>query len=460
MNARFHAPTALLADGWAADVRLATVGGRITEIATGVAPTSDDRRLPGPVLPGMPNLHSHAFQRAIAGLAERRAAGRESFWTWREVMYRFVAHLDPSQAEAVAALLYAEMLEQGYTSVVEFHYLHHQPDGRPYADPAEMSLAMVRAARRAGIGLTLCPVFYAHGGFGAAEPNVGQRRFLHDLDGFTRLVARLRVEAAGTDDLRIGIAPHSLRAATTDEIARLLAALDPDDPAMPIHIHVAEQPAEVDACLAWCGRRPVAHLFDRLAVDRRWCLVHATHVDADEIARMAAAQAIVGLCATTEANLGDGVFPMPAFLAAGGRFGVGSDSHITVDPAAELRLAEYGHRLALNDRAVLATDAEPAVGAALYRAALAGGAQATARPVGALAVGRLADFVALDGDHPLIADRSGDDILDGFVFAGDGRMVAETIVGGRVVVADGRHVARSALRRDQRAARARLETSL
>lgn len=430
---------ALLPQGWAADVRLTLAKGRIAAVETDVAPVGqDERHAIG--LPGLPNLHSHAFQRGMAGLAERRGPSRDSFWTWREAMYRFVDRLGPAELGAIAALAFAEMLESGFTRVGEFHYLHHDPDGRRYADPAEMSAAIGAAAAQTGIALTLLPVFYAHSGFGGAAPGHGQRRFVNDPDGFAGLVEASRRAIAPLPDAVIGIAPHSLRAVTQEELAAIL----PLSCGGPVHIHVAEQVKEVEDCLAWSGRRPVEWLLDHTAVDERWCLVHATHMTDEETRRLAASGAVAGLCPITEANLGDGIFPAVEFLAAGGRLGVGSDSNVLIDATEELRLLEYGQRLARRGRNLLAGGEGRSTGGDLYRAALAGGAQALGAPA-ALDEGGAADIVSLDAAHPALVGREGDALLDALVFAGGRSLIDCVWRAGRKRVSQGRHVARDAI---------------
>ncbi|MFZ4408752.1 MAG: formimidoylglutamate deiminase, partial [Paracraurococcus sp.] len=350
----FHARAALLPHGWAADVLIeADAAGSIAAVTPGAAPGAADR-LRGAVIPGVPNLHSHAFQRAMAGGAERRSpAGQDSFWSWRETMYRFVGLLTPEDAEAVAAQLYVELLEWGFTGVAEFHYLHHQPDGTPYDSIAEMALRHLAAARRTGIGITLLPSLYRHGGIFGAEPSPGQRRFLNDLDPYLRIVEACRAATAGDPQAAVGMAPHSLRAVTP----AMLDAL----PALPgpIHIHAAEQLKEVAECVAATGARPVRWLLDHAPIDARWCLIHATHMDPAETAELAATGAVAGLCPSTEASLGDGTFPLRDYLAAGGRLGIGTDSHVGTSPRDELRQLETSQRLALHERAVATTEAAP-----------------------------------------------------------------------------------------------------
>ncbi|MPZ09333.1 MAG: formimidoylglutamate deiminase [Kiloniellaceae bacterium] len=440
---KFFAAQALLPGGWAENVLFEVDGsGSFVGVTTNAAPAGTERAK-GPVLPGMPNLHSHAFQRAMAGLAEHAlpgASGGDSFWTWREVMYRFVAALTPEQVEAIAAQLYVEMLQAGYTAVGEFHYLHHGPDGRAYDDVAEMSRRTIAAAAATGIGITQLPVLYGYGGFGAQKAGEGQRRFLNVPSSLLRIVETLKASHEDDPQVRIGVAPHSLRAVTPETLDEVVKGLTALDATAPIHIHIAEQVKEVEDCLAWCGRRPVEQLMETRAPDARWCLVHATHMSEAETTALAASGAVAGLCPTTEANLGDGLFPAEPYLAAGGRWGIGSDSHISVSPLEELRWFEYGQRLATRRRNVLAGEAaEASVGRRLYTQALAGGAQALGRPIGALEVGRRADLVVLDPDHPEVATLSAERLLDAVVFAGNRNPVRDVMVGGQWVVQEGRH---------------------
>ena len=396
-----------------------------------VAPRSDEtaEHLPGIVVPGMPNLHSHAFQRAMAGMAERAGPEGDNFWRWREVMYRFLAILTPDDVETIAAQLYVECLRHGYTSVAEFHYLHNAPDGSRYADPSEMAHRIVAAADTAGIGLTLLPVLYCHSQFGGMPPAQGQRRFILTPDAYSTLCQSLARET------RLGVAPHSLRAVTPEQLAAAITIAGNN----PIHIHVAEQEKEVADCLAWSGARPVAWLLDHASVDHRWCLVHATHMDAQECNRLASSSAVAGLCQTTEANLGDGSFPLRAFLTDGGRFGIGSDSNVCTSPVEELRWLEYIRRLETRARNVSETRQGASVATGLYTRALAGGAQALGRGASAIVPGASADFIVLDTEHPSLVGRSGDAILDAWIFSGNSTPVRDVMVGGQWVVRDGVH---------------------
>lgn len=431
---------ALLPQGWAWDVRIEVADGTITAV-TPHAAAAGAERIAGIALPGLPNLHCHAFQRGMAGLSERRGPAHDSFWTWREVMYRFLSALTPDDVEAIAAFAYMEMLEAGYTAVGEFHYLHHDIDGQPYADLGEMTARIAGAANETGIGLTLLPCFYAYGGFGAATPNPGQRRFINNPDRFEMLLARTREIAKGVPDCAVGIAPHSLRAVTPDALRAVVNAA-PDGP---IHIHAAEQTMEVEECVAALGVRPVQWLLDTMKVDARWCLIHSTHMDERETRALAKSGAVAGLCPLTEANLGDGFFNGIDYLAAGGRFGVGTDSNIDIDAAAELCQLEYSQRLKHRGRNVLAQREGQSLGRVLYESALVGGAQAMGRRIGALEAGKRADIVVLDARHPDLAAAAGDTWLDSYVFTGGRRLIKDAIVGGRHVVKERRHAAHEAI---------------
>jgi formimidoylglutamate deiminase len=428
-----HFKQALLPGGWSRDVRLSIADRRIAAIHTGVAPSDADERH-AIAVPGLSNLHSHGFQRGMAGLTEIRGVSSDSFWTWRELMYRFVARMTPEDIEAITAQAYVEMLEAGFTRVGEFHYIHHEPAGTPYADIAELAARIAAAAQAGGIGLTLLPVFYAHAGFGGRAPDEGQRRFVNDVDRFARLIEASRAAVTGCSGAVVGVAPHSLRAVTPDELAVILPLAN----AGPIHIHVAEQMKEVEDCIAWSGRRPVQWLLDHAPVDRRWCLVHATHMTEDETRAMAASGAVAGLCPVTEANLGDGIFNAPEFCGAGGAFGVGTDSNVLIGAADELRQLEYSQRLRLRARNVMATTRTASTGRALFDGALTGGAQALG-VAGGLAVGLAADIVSLDANSPALAGRSGDAILDGWIFGSRCSPVDCVWTSGRKVVTNGRH---------------------
>ena len=441
MTETLHLEQALLPGGFAENVRLAIEEGTITSVEAGLPPREGDRRLAGLSLPGMPNLHSHAFQRGMAGLSERRGASEDSFWTWREVMYRFLDRLDPDDVQALAAQAYVEMLEGGFTALAEFHYLHHDKDGRPYGDIAAMGGAVSAAAQEAGIGLTLLPVLYRFGNFGSAPPVHGQRRFVNDRDSYARLVEASEQAVAPLPDARVGLAPHSLRAVAREDLGWLVS-LRPDGP---LHIHVAEQMREIEDSVAITGRRPVSLLAQTVELGPRWCLIHATHLDATERHAIAASGAVAGLCPITEASLGDGIFDGVRYAGAGGRFGVGSDSNIQIDAGSELRMLEYSQRLRDRRRARLA-EADASTGVALWRAAAAGGAQACGRALGAFAPGLRADLVTLDGDHPALIGKMGEAALDSAIFAANALPVRDVFVGGRQVVVAGRHPARDAIK--------------
>lgn len=462
MSRALFASHALLPAGWARDVLLEwDAGGTLRIVQPGSTAPADVERAAGPLLPGMPNLHSHAFQRAFGGLTEYRGQAQDSFWSWRTLMYRFAAAIAPQQLEAIATGLYVEMLEAGYTSVCEFHYLHHDAGGRPYADDGALSQSLLRAAARAGIGFTLLPVLYQAAGFGGTPPREEQRRFVRSTESMLRLMERLR-PLCETQDARLGMAPHSLRAVPPGSLREALAGLDAIDAAAPVHIHVAEQTGEVDACLAWSGQRPVEWLLDHAPVDGRWCLVHATHMTADECRRAAAAGAVAGLCPTTEANLGDGIFDVPAWRAAGGRWGVGSDSHACVNAAEELMMLEYSQRLHLRQRNVIAGEAQRSVATAMTLEAVAGGAQASGRRVAGLAPGQRADLVALDAADLLLAGLpSPDAMLAAHVFGSHRRSAIGSVwAGGHRVVRDGRHPLREDAARDFVRARRALACTL
>jgi formimidoylglutamate deiminase len=428
----------LLPTGWARDVCVSIEAGGL--IASVEQSSKNGERVSGITVPGMANLHSHAHQRLMQGLAERAGPGADSFWTWREVMYGFALKLSPEDLEAVAVQAYAEMLCSGFTSVGEFQYLHHQPDGTPYDNPAEMSLRCLAAADATGIATTMLPVLYSHGGFGGAAPNAGQRRFINDIDGFLDIYEILNNAMHGHHQL--GVAPHSLRAVTK---AGLHAVLEATLQGQPVHIHVAEQIKEVEDCLAWSKQRPVEYLLSHFDVNQNWCAIHATHMVEHEVRVLAASGAVAGLCPTTEANLGDGIFPAVEFLKAGGVFGVGSDSHITISPAEDLRMLEYSQRLKHHTRNALADGAGLSTGRSMFERALKGGAQALQQNMGSIEVGRRADFVVLNEDHHALLGRGDVAALDAWIFSGGNQCIREVYVGGKLQVKDGVHVNAAAI---------------
>jgi formimidoylglutamate deiminase len=437
---------ALLPHGWARNVRIALDAGLIASVESGcrVVPGDEQHRIG---LPGICNLHSHAFQRGMAGLAEIRGTSSDSFWTWREVMYRFVGRMTADDIEAVAAQAYVEMLEAGFTRVGEFHYIHHDISGAPYGNLGELAERIAAASQVAGIGLTLLPVFYAHAGFGGRAPDAAQRRFINSIDGFSQLLEASRLAVAGLLGAIIGVAPHSLRAVTPEELAAVVTLAGKD----PIHIHIAEQTREVDECVAWSGQRPLQWLLDHALVDRRWCLVHATHATSAEISAVAQSGAVAGLCPVTEANLGDGTFNAPEFIHRGGVFGVGSDSNVLIGLADELRQLEYSQRLALRARNVLASGDTASTGRALFDGALSGGSQALGLTNTGLTEGASADIVSLDAENVALTGRSGDAILDSWIFGANRSPVDCVWARGRKVVTDGRHDDRETVARRFRA---------
>ncbi|PPC75496.1 formimidoylglutamate deiminase [Pokkaliibacter plantistimulans] len=433
----YFSDLALLPDGWASNVRITVSSqGMIEHIEVNTSADGAEH-LCGPLLPGMPNLHSHAFQRAMAGLAEVAGNPQDSFWTWRDLMYRMLGNMQPEDVSAIATQLYIEMLKAGYTSVAEFHYLHHDIHGQPYTNPAELGLRISEAAAQTGIGLTLLPVMYAHSGFGGQSPMEGQRRFINSIDSYSRLLNQLSDQLARQPLQRTGLCFHSLRAVTPDQLHSLLNHFP--DTSLPVHIHIAEQMKEVNDCLSWSGQRPVEWLLNNTAVDQRWCLVHATHLNDEECRRLATSQAIAGLCITTEANLGDGIFPATEYLTAGGQFGIGSDSHVSVSMMEELRWLEYGQRLRDQKRNRLTHPQQKHVADYLYQGALQGGAQALGQPIGRLEAGYRADWLVIDGQAPFIASSHPDDVLNRWLFAGNSRQIRDVMVGGKWQVRDGHH---------------------
>ena len=437
---QFFAKQVLLNNGWARDVLInVDAGGIITKITPGSDSGNDAEILHGVALPGMPNLHSHAFQRAMAGLTEYAANPEDSFWSWRDLMYKFALKLTPEDIEAIAAQLYMEMLKAGYTSVGEFHYLHHNLDGSPYERRAETSHAVIRAAQNAGIGITHIPVLYHFGGFGEQAAGDGQRRFINDVDGIITIIEDVQKTYRDDDNISLGLSHHSLRAVSADMMIEATKAAHSLNPDMPIHIHIAEQIKEVNDCLDHTGKRPVEYLYDSITVDEKWCLVHATHLNEGEIKMIAGSGAITGLCPTTEANLGDGIFPLPDYAGASGRFGIGSDSHISMSVTEELRLLEYGQRLTKQRRNVAHSKSEPHIGAYLYKQNVKGGAQALGKNSGSLDVGNRFDVVVLDHDHALLYGREGDFVLDSFIFAGNHNTIKDVLIGGKTIIRNGEH---------------------
>ena len=431
-----------LESGWAKNVRLQwNDQGDLTHVETDTTPAIHEQ-VEQFVVPGMVNLHSHAFQRAIAGMTEIAGGGPDSFWTWRDLMYRFALAVNPEQIQAIAAQLYSECLRHGYTSVCEFHYLHRAPDGAFYDNMAETAQRVIAAAQESGIGLTMLPVLYSYADFSQVALRSEQRRFSTDPEQILKLVQLLDAGRGG--QLEVGVAPHSLRAASTRQISELVGALPPQ---RPIHIHIAEQKKEVDSCIAYSGKRPVELLMETQEVNDHWCLVHATHLSASEVSQIAHSKAVAGICTSTEGNLGDGFFPLPDFIAQQGRFGIGSDSHVSQSPIEELRWLEYGQRLLAQRRNMSSIAGQRHIGDFLWRACLKGGAQASGRAVGSLAPGKRADLLVLDAEHPNLYGITSADVLNTWIFSGNDNLVRDVMVGGQWRVRQGRHVQQEQIQR-------------
>jgi formimidoylglutamate deiminase len=435
IQGKFRFTSALTSSGWQKDVDVSVdQNGMIESVETGA---KDGTLISGIAIPAVPNVHSHAHQRLMVGLAERAGPGADSFWTWREAMYGFALKLSPDDLEAVAAQAYVEMLKAGFSCVGEFQYLHHQPDGSPYDEPAEMSLRCISAAEQAGIAITLLPTLYNYSGFGGQASNAGQRRFVNDANRFLEIYGTLKAVCGASPLRRLGISPHSLRAVTPELLKTVLGGISDE---ARIHIHVAEQTKEVDDCVVWSGKRPVEFLLDQFDVSSRWCAIHATHMTAGEVQRLAKSGAIAGLCPTTEANLGDGIFPADNFMREGGAIAIGSDSQITISPAEDLRMLEYSQRLRDRTRNALASGAGASTGRTLFDAVLKGGASCLDNPMGAIAIGKRCDIAVLDETHPAMTGRSGDAALDTWIFSAGNAAVKDVIVGGTHVVKVRRHI--------------------
>lgn len=437
---KIFAQRAYCENAWHQSVKITVQSGKITRIEKDVSAAPEDIRV-DTLLPALANLHSHSFQRAMAGMTEYREKGRESFWTWRALMYRFLHRLTPVHMSAIAAQTFMEMQLAGYASVGEFHYIHNQSDGTRYDDPAELSVQIMAAAKQTGIGLTHLPVLYTYGGVDGRPLEGGQLRFYNDVSSFADLVERAKRAATNVyDDTIVGIAPHSLRGSSAADIAEIL----PIHGDGPVHIHIAEQVKEVEDIQAALGARPVEWLLDHAPVDARWCLIHATHMTEAETIAFAKSGAVAGLCPITEANLGDGAFNGPTFLRAGGAFGLGSDSNVNISLTEELRLLEYSQRLRDRERNVMLTDAG-STGEALYLGAAKGGAQAVGRNSGRIKVGALADLVAINSQDPTLCALRDDQLFDGLAFAAKDTVVTDLWSAGRHQVQAGRHVAQEAI---------------
>ncbi|MBJ7538676.1 formimidoylglutamate deiminase [Marinomonas transparens] len=444
----YYAEHALLPSGWASKVLFSTKGGQFDSFNVGSAPTPDCHILSGPVLPTMANVHSHAFQRVMAGAAEVSLNPHDSFWSWRDLMYKIVHKLTPDDARVIATQLYIDMLKAGYSQVGEFHYLHHDQGGKHYNQPSEMSLQLIQAADHSGMGLTLLPALYAHSGFGGQAPHEGQARFIHSTDSYLALHQECQGHLANHPRHQLGVCFHSLRAVTKSQIETVLAELNvASDSKMPIHIHIAEQQKEVQDCLHWSGQRPVEWLNNEIGLNENWCLVHATHLDVKELKAIATSKAIAGLCPTTEANLGDGIFPAVDFEQANGRWGIGSDSHVSLSIVEELRTLEYGQRLRDQQRNRLHRPEQNSIGDNLFQQALLGGNQACDVTFG-LAAGNRADFMVLDDSTPFIAASQTENLLNRWLFACNENLIKDVFVAGKHTIKSFKHEQQEASQRD------------
>jgi formimidoylglutamate deiminase len=433
---KLFAERILLSKGWQHQQTLTIDNGVITKIENGYINGAEKV---GVVIPGMVNCHSHAFQRAFAGFSEQGSEGQDSFWTWRNIMYKFIDQLTAENAQTIATQLYIEMLKMGYTRVAEFHYLHHDINGDNHAELAEMAKAIFQASEQSGLGLTLLPVLYRFSGFGPLAPNDGQKRFINSTEQFNQLVSRCFTLSAEFENTNVGIAPHSLRAVDKASLEQAVKHVRSLDNKAPIHIHIAEQQKEVDDCLAHYNQRPVEWLLNNAELDEQWCLIHATHINEQERQGIIASKAIAGICPTTEANLGDGIFPTAEFLAEKGTLAIGSDSHISVNPVEELRWLEYAQRLIKQQRAILSTENEASVGRNLWQQAALGGAQSTNSNTGELAIGKQADLLVLNSKEVALFAHSDQHILDSLIFASQRNMVNDVMVNGRWVIKAGKH---------------------
>ncbi len=438
MTVKLYAENILLESGWQSNKTLHIIDGIVSDITDGQ--DNDAYVANGPVIPGMVNCHSHAFQRGFAGFSEQGSDSKDSFWTWRQIMYQFKDNITPEQAQTIASQLYIEMLKAGYTRVAEFHYLHHDKDGQNYGQLAQMAQSIFSAAQLSGIGLTLLPVLYRFSGFGPLEPNDGQKRFINSSEQFNQLVSDCVAIAKTQDNCNVGIAPHSLRAVDKDSLLSAVNHVRSLDAKAPIHIHISEQLKEVDDCLAHFGQRPVQWLLNNMELDQHWCLIHATHINAEEVTGIIESKAIAGICPTTEANLGDGIFPTAEFMEQGGQVAIGSDSHISVSAVEELRLLEYAQRLIKQQRAVLASKQTPSVGQHLWQHTAKAGALSTSSNTGEIAIGKQADLVVINPQKSQLFANQNKFLLDSMVFASQQSFVRDVMVNGHWVITNGEHI--------------------
>jgi len=442
MTKKVWAASALLANGWSSQVEITIDdSGNIEDIRSGVEYQQGERY--EVLIPGIPNVHSHAHQRAMSGLGEKANiasdGSSDSFWSWRKVMYHYLERIQPEHLQHISSQLYLEMLKHGYTCVGEFQYLHHDHSGKAYHNRAEMSLQCLQAANEVGLGFTALPVLYRYGGFGDAEALDGQKRFLNDADGFVEIVNSLQLACKANGNYSVGIAPHSLRAVNRELLANVIEQLGVDKLAA-IHVHVAEQRKEVDDCLAWSAQRPVEWLMNHFEIDTNWCLIHATHMTDAETSALAKSGGVAGICPVTEGNLGDGFFNAVDYFQCNGNWAIGSDSHTTTNPVEELRWFEYGQRLLSGKRNVLVSEQHRHTGRNLLEGIWHGGALACGRKIGKIKSGYRADFVVLDGSNPRLYSRCEDELLDSWIFSGSDNLVKHVYVGGKHVIDNGRHL--------------------
>ena len=430
------AKSALLPNGWSDNVYV-QIGnqGKISGVSFEAIEKKDAKTINVDfLLPAVANLHSHSFQRAMAGLTEKKGKdGNDSFWTWRDLMYKFLDLLTPEDILSITAFGQMEMLKAGFSSVAEFHYLHHQKNGNPYNSISQMSQSIIEASKETGIGLCLLPVLYERGGCDNRPLTKGQKRFGNNFDQFVKLINEVKIHSENTLNCNLGVAAHSLRAVRKESLEQIEKLLNG-----PIHIHAAEQDQEVDEILSAYGQRPVEWLLNNMDINKRWCLIHCTQMTEDETIKLSKSGAVAGLCPVTEANLGDGIFNGLDFFNNNGTFGVGTDSNINISLIEELKMLEYSQRLSTKKRAVL-SDKNRSTGRVLFDKSLFGGSLATQRETGEISIGKTADLISLDHNIIDLNERNKDTILDYLVFSSQGNAINNVWSAGSLVIDNGRH---------------------